>query len=764
MPKQSQRAEVSSFIKGLVTEATALNFPANASADEENYVLNHDGSRQRRLGMGYEAGHSLYSTGLPLASINTNTISTFNWEAVGGDPNLNYLVTQYNNSIALFDLNKETTSSTAPVAFFLNQFASNVKFSFASVEGYLVVAAGDPKIAVLSYTPASGFKLDYFRLLTRDLWGIEETENVNYEIDPTYRNGDPSWVHNYNLCNQSWGTPRNDDQGNQTDPATYYRNHLGLWPSNSEQVWPALQQQAVAPNQPPFERLFSNLFSDVFGASTKSAKGYFIIDALNRGASRLEQFNNNKAKLPAITLPVTIPNDVTYGGATCIADFAGRIFYSGFFGGLAAGDARSPNLANYVFFSQTITNRQSFPKCYQAGDPTSRDTADLVDTDGGFVRVSGAESILALVNIQTALIVIATNGIWSIQGGDVDSGFSATNYKVSKISTFGAISLTSVVAAGANCFYWAVDGIYSVGKNQYGDLEVKSITTETIQTFYKNIPSLSKKNAFGAFDTVSKTLRWIYKDGTDYSSTSSTIELVYDVFINAFYKHRIIDEATHSAAIWGMFKPLNYNITATDNFVYAGTDLVQANADNIVVSQAAYSSQTQTLKYLFGVIDNGLFKLSVGYYNNTEFLDWQDINGIGSDAKAFLLTGTEIAGDSGTNKQVPYLILHFNRTESGIDANGITLTPSGCLFRCQWNFANTIASNRWTELREGYRYTRPYIPATLPASYDTGFSVITTKNKIRGYGRGFSLYFETEPGKDCHILGWNLTANINSIT
>lgn len=40
MPKKSIKAEVKSFIKGFITEASALNFPADASAEEQNFELN----------------------------------------------------------------------------------------------------------------------------------------------------------------------------------------------------------------------------------------------------------------------------------------------------------------------------------------------------------------------------------------------------------------------------------------------------------------------------------------------------------------------------------------------------------------------------------------------------------------------------------------------------------------------------------------------------------------------------------------------------
>jgi hypothetical protein len=55
--------ERNTFIKGLITEANPLTFPENASIDEDNFVLNRDGSRQRRNGMDYENDYALVSTG-----------------------------------------------------------------------------------------------------------------------------------------------------------------------------------------------------------------------------------------------------------------------------------------------------------------------------------------------------------------------------------------------------------------------------------------------------------------------------------------------------------------------------------------------------------------------------------------------------------------------------------------------------------------------------------------------------------------------------
>ena len=53
MAKAINAAEFSTFVAGLITDASPLTFPNNASLDEVNFELNRDGSRNRRLGMDF---------------------------------------------------------------------------------------------------------------------------------------------------------------------------------------------------------------------------------------------------------------------------------------------------------------------------------------------------------------------------------------------------------------------------------------------------------------------------------------------------------------------------------------------------------------------------------------------------------------------------------------------------------------------------------------------------------------------------------------
>lgn len=742
MPKQSQRANINAFIKGVITEASPLNFPDNASTDELNFEIKTDGTRRRRLGMEYEDNYAFSAT-VSAFTVSTNNTQTFLWDSVNGDSKLSFVAVQLGAIVYFYDSYATAMSSTGfkGSVNLLSILPSTALYSFASVDGKLVVVGGNPTIALVSYNSGTGvFSATSNRITVRDLWGLEETLLPQYEIDPSYR-GANSVQHYYNLQNQSWGIPRKDAGGTLGDPQAMYSGAStgGVLPSNSEQVYPALQFQASAT---PFERIYPNLWEETIGAATNAARGYFLIDLLDRSGGRAAAFAANKVKYPSLVGTATATSDSTTGGASVVCDFAGRIFYAGFNGALNNGDARSPVLNNYIVFSQLVKSRVDFFKCYQAGDPTSRDTADLVATDGGFVRVSGAKNITSMRNLGNYLVVFADNGVWTVTGGAQDSGFDATNYKVAKISTFGAVAPASIVNEGGSCYYWSNDGVFIIGKNQIGDLEAKSLTNGTIQSLYRDIPASAKISAKGAYDSFRSKVRWIYNTGDAFSSNSQTYELVFDSLLNAWTRNLISLPADNSIAILGIFKTQPFYTISTDQ-----------------------STELQSLKYLVlkhtGV---GVYSATFSYYHQQSWLDWKVNDGVGIDAKAYILTGQTTANDPAVDKQIPYLFVYLERTEKGVDAEYQPLHQSSCMYRVQWDFANTIISNRWSPLREAYRYKKPLLVEDLSDTYDNGFSVLYTKNKLRGKGKAFSLYFETSAGKDCHLLGWSLTVNAEQIT
>lgn len=757
MPKQAAKVEFNTFIKGLVTEASPLNFPENASLDEENFELHRNGTRTRRLGIDFEDSYVAQATGTEFTNLLENPPSTFKWMNVGGDSSKNMLVVQSGFFVRFYDMAIEPLSAQTPISIALGLFPPTVRFSFATVDGRLIITAGVDVFAVVSIS-GGVVNSTYERLLTRDVWGVEVTNIPGYETDVAFRSSAESDYHTYNLRNQSWGIPRKDKDNNLVDPKVLYKTDLSVNPSNSEAVWVALQFQA---GDTPFERIYTNLFTETLGSKLTTAKGYFIIDVLRRGQSRYSQYNNNVTKYPQIgPLTGTLRSDFTPGGPSVVCEFAGRAFFGGFGGEVVGGDSHSPNLANFIFFSQLVKSKPDINKCYQEGDPTSRESNEVVDTDGGFIRVAGMDKLISMVSMGTHIIAIASNGVWSIQGGS-DYGFTATNFKVSRISTFGGISSSSVIEFSGKVAYWGSEGIFVIGKNQYGDLEVQSMTESVIQTFYDSISKISKKNAVGTYDPITKKLRWIYKSGEAFTSTSVQSELTFDLTIGAFSKNRIYNASNNRVEVVSLFSSIDFKQDGNEEAVLADTDAVESDGEAVVVPQTIPSTSLQATRYLALVFDPVAPYLIFSHYRDVGFRDWRSVDSIGVDAKAFMLTGAITGGDSSVAKQTPYITMQFYRTEEGVDINFVPLKQSSCMIRSQWDWANSANSNKWGPLWEAYRYRRPYLATSGADPYDTGFELVTSKTKLRGRGKAFSLYMETSPNKDCQIVGWNLNINGN---
>jgi hypothetical protein len=89
MARSSAVEVTNSFIKGLITEATGLNFPENACVDTDNCKFDFKGVVTRRAGIDYEASYSSFS-----ATRSSSAIATYVWTAVGGNGDITLVVVQ----------------------------------------------------------------------------------------------------------------------------------------------------------------------------------------------------------------------------------------------------------------------------------------------------------------------------------------------------------------------------------------------------------------------------------------------------------------------------------------------------------------------------------------------------------------------------------------------------------------------------------------------------------------------------------------------
>lgn len=788
MPKQIAKQEVNSFVGGLITEASPLNYPPNASIDEENFDLFTNGTRGRRKGIDWENEYELINSGITVSALKDSAYNTFKWTSPGGDSSKEILVVQVAKKLFFFLLNESRLSSdgylgnlTVPV------LSSNTRFSFAAVEGILTIAAGEESIYTVEYDGIT-LSQNSYRLFVRDLWGVYTNESQNKSFRPK----EPSEFHIYNLRNQGWALPRrainfalnsykvvdktapesgeilpaNIDYGRKIvniaykedadkkrtsniDPLVCAFVYNKYFPSLNDSLWAGMRVDTDG----VYEAFFPKQMESITGDTGVYSKGYFIIDALRRGSSRVSELNLHRLRHPSIHFGISyLPADYSTGGASVVESFAGRVFYAGFNGTVVDGDYNSPDLTNMVLFSQLVKGKDDVNKCYQDGDPTSRESSDVVDTDGGFIKISGAGNIIRMVNVGKSLAVIATNGVWIVQGGS-DYGFTATNYLVEKISSSGCKSPFSVVAVEGAVFYWADAGIIRISRNEFGDYIATNLSEKTIQTFYDEIPLEYKQSVIVFYDEFQKKILWLYGQQEDINQEYVT-ELRFDLKLGAFSKYKLNNYNTN---IVSLVPTASFKTNLKEDTVVVNGVNVEVNTTVVEMYSSQKTSETPTIKYLTmsGTTD---LMFSFAELSNTEFLDWGEV-----DAKAFLITGQIVGGDSAMTKQSPYITMHFFRTESGVDEDLVPLKQSGCKIRSQWDWSNTINSNKWSDLFQAYRYRKPLFTLDAEDQFDNGFETVVTKNKLRGRGRALSLYMETEPSKDCKIIGWNIQFSGNQL-
>lgn len=193
------------FVAGLNTDASPLNFPDNFSSAEENFVLNIDGSRQRRKGLALETG----GEELTFASASTGVTRCHHWRNVNGNPALNFIVIQDGSNLWIYP-DAEVISADDTVGYLdLTDMKSSNTFTDAQVaaspvntdygRGHLFVVGQYIKPCYITWdddtSTATFVELD---LKERDFWGIED--GVDNNTTPSGLTDE----HQYNLLIRGW--------------------------------------------------------------------------------------------------------------------------------------------------------------------------------------------------------------------------------------------------------------------------------------------------------------------------------------------------------------------------------------------------------------------------------------------------------------------------------------------------------------------------------------------------------------------------------
>lgn len=787
MAQTQANKEYATFVRGIVTEASPLTFPENASIDEQNFVLNRDGSRNRRLGMDYEPDAALIDTNFLAAEISDRGVSVHNWFNINEDSTLSFYVVQYGNELYFYDALKETTSLSPKnngVPLFLGGDGTQ-SWQMASLGGRLIIVNGFDGVYSLTYDASLDFVgVIAHGLLSRDVWGIDDglsTDERPLELSAT---------HEYNLLNQGWGAENPDvnDSYYETFAATSGTN---TYPSNADLV----SSGKKASDDDVFD---GKQVARAFTGNTPAPKGTHVIDTFDRSGSRAfvavntGLLNNGGLEtghwiggiyghFPSLIdlegyggLPTFsgLPTDRTNTGVTVVTTYAERFFYSGMESALIGGDSKSPLLGHLVFFSQLVDAADKVGKCYQDADPSSDEQSDLVATDGGFIKIPEMSRCLKLVPYADSLVVFAENGVWEIKGGE--TGFKATEFQVIKLTDVGAVNSGSIVDVEDRIYFWSTAGIYIIFRDQVSlGLQISNISETSIQTLFEGFSSAATSNVLGAYDPVKKQVRWLLNNTIGYDGTTErfqyNVEIVLDILLEAWYISKLPDPDGDQPYLSAYLVSPSFLSTALSEDVVVDGDQVVSSGLDVVVSSDIRQGDTFKIKYLITKPSTlgATYKHTFSLYNDASFEDWATNNsGIGTDASAFLLTGYETGGDTQRQKQVKYITTHFMRTEQGFvdigDGNLEAVNPSSCLIQSQWDFTDSAVSGKFGPEFQAYRLKRNFLPAGAGDLFDYGWKVITTKHKLRGRGRALSLLFKTEPQKDLVVYGWGVIFGVNT--
>jgi len=732
VPRSAGDKAFNTFTNGIITEASPLTFPENASLDEANFVLNRDGTRQRRLGMDFEENFA-FNTNFSSSSLLTDAMQVIHWYNAGDDGSNNFAVVQVASRLFFYNIEADSVSANKK-AFEVNldDFAkpANVAPDAAIVQGasgrgLLIIVGEQIEPFYVEYNASTDtITTAQITIEVRDFLGVDDGIPVDA------RPSSLSKEHKYNLLNQGW------TNGNISSAFSAFSS---AFPSNADVISLARKDDNTLD--------FSLSTDTTLVGNTAAPKGHFVVNAFSRSKEGMS-------------------TTVDSGRPTTTVFFAGRVWYAGVNSSIISGSEDNHVFNDTLFFSSTLLDKNKIGDCYQEADPTNENISDLIDSDGGTINIPEMGTVLKLISLKDSLVIFADNGVWQL-AGDNGAVFTATVFSINQITSTGAVAADSIVKLEDKIVYWSDEGIFAIQQDlESGLIVAANIIKNNIQTLYLEVTPAAKLTARGSYDNAERKVKFLYTDDEDADGVQNRFkynkELTLDLDLEAWTVNTIGELATLSPFVAG-YIDTPFDITSTVPVtVVVGGNTVLASGDEVFVNfNSVEKREVTTTKYLTVVPTSSTHSsLTFSSFNNTSFLDWESQDSVGVDKEAFLSTGHFLAGDIAREKQVTYLMMHFLKTETGFiedDAGEVVLAgESSALVQVRWDWNNSSAGGRFSKEFQAYRFRRRYIPTGSGDLFDTGEEVIYSKSKIRGKGKALSLNIRTEAGKDMHLLGWHL--------
>lgn len=398
---------------------------------------------------------------------------------------------------------------------------------------------------------------------------------------------------------------------------------------------------------------------------------------------------------------------LSYSRPEITSFFGGRIWYG------ASGYNEKGTL---LYFSQVLERDEQFGACYQINDPTSEYFFDLLASDGGTVSIPEIANVVGLFPMRSALVVLATNGVWVIRGSSSE-GFSATSYRVEKVTSIGCVSRYSVCDMRGLPVWMGEDGVYTLEYDpNYNAFQIKSLSNDRIRTYIKDkIFAVNKRYSKIVYDTTKEMLRITYNSS---ASVPAGQEFYYD---------RILNYDINSKAWYPWSFPTIMPLVGLVN-------LVDSNHVYPAVLKFIFwsSFETYTGTYFAELREDAPFKDFVAVSTYT-------VNpGLAADYTSFIVTAPMLDAEAMKFFQTNYVMVFMN-----------TVAGSSCKLQAQFDWTTSGNSGKWSTSQEIY--------LNIPFS-----RVGYRKLKFRGKGRALSFKFISTGTGPFELLGWSIFETANS--
>lgn len=709
MPRQATISINNTASRGLITEATGLNFPENAWTDALNVTPDNKGITGRRKGVDYERNAEEFTV-----VRNSTTMATGRWTNVAGLGTRNFIIVQNGSTLYFYEEVQGESLSSNKKSFSIdltsydvagNPGVSTINCEFASGKGYLFVTHKYCDPFYVAYDPdTDAITVTSITVQCRDFEGVDDG------LAPDASIGTLSEEHEYNLLNQGWDYTANINGGGAAQVIDNYFAEIFVYPSNSQQWW---MYKDVNNNFSANQQVKSFDFGN-----SLAPKGHYILNWLNTDRSGASSRITTVAERTA-----------GYYRPSCCAFFAGRVWYAG---------VESQSYVGEVYFSQIIERVDQLGKCYQVNDPTSEVLSDLLATDGGVVNIQDIGSVYKLFATQKSLLIFSDNGIWSISGSDV-SPFKATEYSVNKVSGIRSVGNSSFVEVQGFPVWWNQEGIYIIRSDELNNFKIESITDTTIKTFYQNIPPSAKLKARGAYDPIDQVIHWVYNDDPDATGDGEhnfNRILVLNTATGALYPWEVDQTAgVYINSVLASNTIASDAVASYDNVIDGSGDNVVDGSGNEVIVQTMTSmlEQSYSIKYLVSRnIGSTNYRISFAEEYDPFNRDWRTI-GNGVSYSSYFEGGYQLKGDAQRFGQENYIVVYSN-----------VLQNASAFINVIWDYGKVTGA-----VNQIYRNV-------------AALGIIQTRLMLRGRGRVFQFKITSDADYPFEVIGWSVFETQNS--